>query len=103
MVRGIASRVKPWKGREQGNHNEGTRRQDGEKATRQGLLLGSERLTNVGEKTGVGRATLCKVRPGLVETELAVYRQTHFRGIAVFLTIVFPPAHRTEPHGVWSF
>jgi hypothetical protein len=85
MVRGFAARVKPaawiW----------------GVKSIAKGtLLVGDLGLTNVREKAGVGRSTLGKVLAGLFQAQLAVHREPDFRGVFVFLPIVFPPAHWTK-------
>jgi hypothetical protein len=32
---------------------------------------------------------------------LAVHGVVYFKGVAVFLAVVFPPADRAQSHGIW--
>jgi hypothetical protein len=83
MVRGIADRVKPPSPVLALERTaEGT------------LLFGDLRLANVFEEAGIGRTELSVVGARLFQAELAVDREAHFSGIAVFLAVVLPPADR---------
>jgi hypothetical protein len=85
MVRGFAGMVKPARASEQ------------EKRTAKGTLLLSDLgLTNVREESGVCRAAPGIMLAGFVQTQLAIHRQPHLRGIIVLLAVVFPPAYRAQ-------
>jgi hypothetical protein len=45
------------------------------------------------------RAELCVVLAGLIKAELAVDGEAHFGGVSVLLTIILPPADRTQLQG----
>ncbi len=45
------------------------------------------------------RADLGKVIASLAQAELAVHREANFRGVAVSLAVVLPPAHRAQLQG----
>ena len=47
----------------------------------------------------MGRAVVCEVRTGLIETELSVDGEANFGGVVVFLAVVFPPADRAQLQG----
>ncbi len=63
------------------------------------LLLSDLGLTNVREKTGMGRAIQRVVLAGFIQAEGAVHGQPHLGGVAVLLAIVFPPADRAQSQG----
>ena len=44
----------------------------------------------------MGGAASVKVLARFIQAQLAVDRQADFRGISVFLAVVFPPAHRAQ-------
>ena len=88
MVRGFDGTVKPARGF-------GGRRSIGKDT----LLFSRLRLTNVRQITGMGCAALGIVVASFVEAELAVDGETHVRGVAVFLSVILPPADRTKLHG----
>ena len=60
------------------------------------LLLSHLGPANVREKPRMGRAALGKVRTGLIQAQLSIHREANFRGVLVFLAVVFPPAHRAQ-------
>ena len=64
------------------------------------LLFGGLGLTNVRQEAGMGCAALGVVGAGLIEAQLAVDGEAHFRGIVVFLAVVLPPANRAKLQGV---
>ena len=60
------------------------------------LLLRDLWFANVGKESGVGGAALRKVHPRLAEAQLSIYGVANVGCIGIFLTIVFPPADRTQ-------
>jgi hypothetical protein len=56
------------------------------------------RFANIGQKARVRCAALGKVYPGLAQAQRAVYGQPYFRGVVIFLAVIFPPADRTQFH-----
>ena len=60
------------------------------------LLLSDLGLADIGQESGVGGAAEGEVLPSLVEAELAIHGQANFRGVFVFLAVVFPPADGAE-------
>jgi hypothetical protein len=60
------------------------------------LLFGKLRHSHVGQKAGMGSTTMYEMVACFGQTQIAIDRQMHFRGIFVFLAIVFPPANRAK-------
>jgi hypothetical protein len=60
------------------------------------LAFDGEGLADVREEAGMGGAEPAVVIPGLVQAELAVDRETHFRSVIIFLAVIFPPADRAQ-------
>ncbi len=63
------------------------------------LLFGRLGLANIGQETRMGSAALGVVGSRLFEAELAVDGEANFRGIAVFLAVVLPPADGAKRSG----
>ena len=49
------------------------------------------------------RAKLAVIRARLVQAQLAVHCQAHFRRVFVFLPVIFPPADRAQLQGTGRF
>lgn len=63
------------------------------------LLLRDVRLTNIGKKSAIG-STTAKIRcAGLGQAEMTIDRKANVSGIGIILSVVFPPADRTQFHG----
>ena len=59
-------------------------------------MFGALRLANVRQKAGMRSAEMGVVGSRLLEAELAVDGEANFRGVIVFLAVVFPPADRAK-------
>jgi hypothetical protein len=66
------------------------------------LLLRAKRLTNVRKEAGMSRAASSVELTRLTEAKSAIDRQPNIRGIALVLSVVLPPADRTQNHGAGS-
>jgi hypothetical protein len=60
------------------------------------LLFGRLGLANIGQKAGMRSAAMGVVGSRFFEAELAVDGEANFRGVIVFLAVVFPPADRAK-------
>jgi hypothetical protein len=60
------------------------------------LLFGRLGLANIGQKPGMRSAAMGVVDSRFFEAELAVDGEANFRGVIVFLAVIFPPADRAK-------